>query len=193
MVLESPKPASLTCTQHIQVPLSVKGREDRGKQHPLCYSRSRNPRGRSGHGDHSSIQHHTWTQYVDSRICQLFFADPPLVLTALFASCGMGFVTFTIAVFVALPRQLVTVYFGYALASKDAAGRACTFFLSYLALWLMFEQMNLKPKTLSSGSLSELSSRPRLRQAGTWSGWRTPSGLTSSTSAGSAARSSCRR
>jgi hypothetical protein len=46
----------------------------------------------------------------------------------------MGFVTFTIAVFVALPRQLVTVYFGYALASKDAAGRACTFFLLYLAL-----------------------------------------------------------
>jgi hypothetical protein len=39
----------------------------------------------------------------------------------------MGFMTFTIAVLVALPRQLVAVYFGYALASKDAAGRTCIF------------------------------------------------------------------
>jgi hypothetical protein len=44
----------------------------------------------------------------------------------------MGFVTFTIAVLVALPRQLVTVYFGYALASRDAAGCACTFFSLFL-------------------------------------------------------------
>jgi hypothetical protein len=51
----------------------------------------------------------------------------PPVLTALFACCGMDIVTFTIGVFVAFPRQFVTVYFGYALASTDVNGRTYLF------------------------------------------------------------------
>ncbi|KAI0031118.1 hypothetical protein K488DRAFT_52753, partial [Vararia minispora EC-137] len=78
-------------------------------------------------------------------------AIPGHFTTAVFSSCGMGILTFSIAAILSLPKQFVTVYLGVLIegAGTETTGQrfasyavvAVTFAITVLAMWYIYRQM----------------------------------------------------
>ncbi|KDR72938.1 hypothetical protein GALMADRAFT_252295 [Galerina marginata CBS 339.88] len=88
-------------------------------------------------------------------------AIPGHFTTAVFSTCGMGIIVFSIAAILSLPKQFITVYLGVILKEsnsgvEDKKSRiisdvvlAITFIITILAMWWILRQMNMvKPKVI---------------------------------------------
>jgi hypothetical protein len=84
-----------------------------------------------------------------------------VVTTAVFSTCGMGIVVFTIAAILSMPKQFITVYLGVILEQSadgqtDKESRiisdvvlAVTMLITVAAMWYIFRQMNkVKPEVI---------------------------------------------
>jgi len=81
-------------------------------------------------------------------------AIPGHFTTAVFSTCGMGIIVFSIAATLSLPKQLITVYLGVILEQSGTGSTstksriisdvvlAFTFLVTILAMWYIFSQMN---------------------------------------------------
>jgi hypothetical protein len=76
-----------------------------------------------------------------------------IVTTAIFSTCGMGVIVFSIAAILSLPKQFITVYLGVILESSTTptssksrlisdAVLAVTFLITVLAVWYLYRKMN---------------------------------------------------
>ncbi|KAJ7911550.1 hypothetical protein B0H13DRAFT_2009146 [Mycena leptocephala] len=84
-----------------------------------------------------------------------FSAIPGHFTTAVFSTCGMNIFVFSLAAFLSLPKQFITVYLGVILEQADAGKTdkkstiisdsvlAATFLVTILAMWYIFHQMSL--------------------------------------------------
>ncbi|KAF9476136.1 hypothetical protein BDN70DRAFT_882777 [Pholiota conissans] len=83
-------------------------------------------------------------------------AIPGHFTTAIFSTCGMGIIVFSLAAILSLPKQFITVYLGVILdsssssnAPKDTKSKiisdsviGVTFLITVLAVWYLYRQMN---------------------------------------------------
>ncbi len=88
-------------------------------------------------------------------------AIPGHFTTAVFSTCGMGIIVFSIAAILSLPKQFITVYLGVILeqsasGTTDTKSRiisdvvlAVTFLITIAAMWYIYRQMNkVKPQVI---------------------------------------------
>ncbi|TFK47894.1 hypothetical protein OE88DRAFT_1810956 [Heliocybe sulcata] len=102
-----------------------------------------------------------------SHLCQplifaLFFSPTLIIMsvtTAVFSTCGMGIITFSIAAILSLPKQFVTVYLGVILEQSSDGGTvdtktriidysviAITTLMTFAAMWYIYSKMGkVKP------------------------------------------------
>jgi uncharacterized membrane protein YdjX (TVP38/TMEM64 family) len=79
--------------------------------------------------------------YIIPRFLIAYFLT---VTTAVFSTCGMGIWTYIIAAIISLPKQLATVYLGYALSQSKEAGIHILSFTKYSVL-ITTQQKQLTP------------------------------------------------
>ncbi|KAF9467631.1 hypothetical protein BDZ94DRAFT_1248593 [Collybia nuda] len=88
-------------------------------------------------------------------------AIPGHFTTAVFSTCGMGIIVFSIAAILSMPKQFITVYLGVILEQsnsgvQDTKSRiisdvviAVTIIITVVAMWYIFRQMNkVKPEII---------------------------------------------
>ncbi|KAF9560438.1 hypothetical protein CPC08DRAFT_690092 [Agrocybe pediades] len=88
-------------------------------------------------------------------------AIPGHFTTAVFSTCGMGIIVFSIAAILSMPKQFITVYLGVILensgtGTEDKKSRiisdtvlAITFLVTVAAMWYILRQMNkVKPQVI---------------------------------------------
>lgn len=88
-------------------------------------------------------------------------AIPGHFTTAVFSTCGMGIIVFSIAAILSLPKQFITVYLGVILeqsstGTEDPKSRiisdivlAITFLITIVAMWYIYHKMNqVKPEVI---------------------------------------------
>ncbi|KAG6816761.1 hypothetical protein H0H87_003156 [Tephrocybe sp. NHM501043] len=88
-------------------------------------------------------------------------AIPGHFTTAVFSTCGMGIIVFTIAAILSMPKQFITVYLGVILeqsatGEKDTKSTiisdvvlGITFLITVLAMWYIYHMMNkVKPQVI---------------------------------------------
>ncbi|KAF5375564.1 hypothetical protein D9615_009175 [Tricholomella constricta] len=81
-------------------------------------------------------------------------AIPGHFTTAVFSTCGMGIIVFSIAAILSMPKQFITVYLGVILEQSSTGVKdqksaiitdvvlAITFIITVVAMWYIFRQMN---------------------------------------------------
>ncbi|PPQ67777.1 hypothetical protein CVT25_009080 [Psilocybe cyanescens] len=88
-------------------------------------------------------------------------AIPGHFTTAVFSTCGMGIIVFSIAAILSLPKQFITVYLGVILKQSNSGTEdtkskiisdtvlAVTFIITIVAMWYIYRQMNkVKPQVI---------------------------------------------
>lgn len=88
-------------------------------------------------------------------------AIPGHFTTAVFSTCGMGIIVFSIAALLSMPKQFITVYLGVILeqsstGQQDTKSRiisdvvlTITILITFVAMWYILHQMNLvKPEVI---------------------------------------------
>jgi len=83
------------------------------------------------------------------------------VTTAVFSTCGMGIIVFSLAAVLSLPKQFITVYLGVILEQSSTGGQttksriisdvvlAITIIITFVAMWYIFRQMDkVKPQVI---------------------------------------------
>lgn len=88
-------------------------------------------------------------------------AIPGHFTTAVFSTCGMGILVFSLAAILSSPKQFITVYLGVILAESNAGGQdkkskiisdvvvVLTFIITIIAMWYILHKMNAaKPQII---------------------------------------------
>ncbi|KAF8057598.1 hypothetical protein FPV67DRAFT_1528121 [Lyophyllum atratum] len=88
-------------------------------------------------------------------------AIPGHFTTAVFSTCGMGIIVFSLAAILSMPKQFITVYLGVILEQSSTGVKdtkstiisdvvlGVTFVITILAMWYIFRQMNkVKPEVI---------------------------------------------